>query len=77
MKKVLWIALVWSGAIATTVLMMSTVLPWLGTRGYAGDVIRNNYATGCDATPLFWTESDRTLEILAHMERHDNYYVRK
>ncbi|NUM52188.1 MAG: hypothetical protein HUU46_00965 [Candidatus Hydrogenedentes bacterium] len=68
MKRAAWIAAVWSVAIGATVALMSTVLPWAGARGYAGSVIRNNYATGTDATALFWTESERTAEILAQIE---------
>ena len=69
MKRAAWIALVWSGAIAWTVLMMSTILPWAGTRGYAGKVIQNNYEQRNDATALFWTESPRTLELLEQMDQ--------
>ena len=69
MTRMTWIALVWSGAIGITVLLMSTVLTWAGTRGYAGSVIQNNYKQQNDATALFWTESPRTLEILERMDR--------
>lgn len=70
MKRALHIALVWGVAVAVTVLLMSRVLPWAGTHGYAGTVIQNNYAVQNDASALFWTESDRTLEILAHIDQH-------
>lgn len=69
-KRAIQIALVWGVAVAATLLLMSTVLPWAGTRGYAGAVIQNNYAVQNDASALFWTESDRTLEILAQIDRH-------
>lgn len=76
MKRAVWIAFVWCVAIGATVLLMSTVLPWAGANGYAGAVIQNNYAVENDASALFWTESERTLEILAqvdaHRRNHDN-----
>lgn len=71
MKRAAWIALVWCIAIGATVMLMSIVLPWAGTNGYAGAVIQNNYAVENDASALFWTESERTLEILAHIERQE------
>jgi hypothetical protein len=69
-KRAAWITLVWCGAIGGTLLLMSTVLPWAGKRGYAGEVIKNNYAAQIDASALFWTESERTLDILAQIDRH-------
>lgn len=70
MRRAIQIALVWGVAIGVTVLLMSTVLPWAGANGYAGAVIQNNYAVENDASALFWTESERTLEILAHVDEH-------
>ncbi|MCC6795348.1 MAG: hypothetical protein IT366_09540 [Candidatus Hydrogenedentes bacterium] len=69
MKRAVQILLVWGVAVSATLLLMSTLLPWAGTRGYAGSVIQNNYAQRNDATALFWTESPRTLELLEQIDR--------
>ncbi len=46
------------------VLLVSTVLPWLAENGYAGHVIQENTRTDRDASALFYTEDDRTWEVL-------------
>ncbi|MCF6283997.1 MAG: hypothetical protein L3K26_02235 [Candidatus Hydrogenedentes bacterium] len=46
------------------VLLVSTVLPWLAENGYAGHVIQENARTDRDASALFYTEDDRTWEVL-------------
>ena len=75
MKRALWISTVWGLAIGGTVLLMSTVLPWAGRNGFAGAVIEQNYREQNDASALFWTESERTLEILAAIERQRGNYA--
>ncbi len=66
--RVVRVGLIWACAVAITIVLMVWVLPWAGTRGYAGEVIRANLRDGRDATPLFYTESDRTLEIVRQVE---------
>ena len=68
MKRILRIGLVWACAAGIVVILMAWVLPWAGARGYAGEVIRANVRDGRDATALFYTESDRTLEIVKQVE---------
>ena len=46
------------------VLLISTVLPWLAKRGYAGYVIQENTRFDRDASALFYTEDERTWEVL-------------
>lgn len=60
---------VWTAAIGGVVVLMAWVLPWAGARGYAGEVIRANLREGRDATALFYTESERTLEIVKHIQQ--------
>ncbi|GMU90947.1 MAG: hypothetical protein AMXMBFR4_00050 [Candidatus Hydrogenedentota bacterium] len=52
-----------AAAIGVAILLLSTVLPWLSQNGYAGQVIQRNYRDTIDATPLFYTECERTAEI--------------
>jgi hypothetical protein len=54
--------------IAIVALPISTVLPWLAQSGFAGEVIESSYENQRDATPLFYSESDRTWEILSEVE---------
>lgn len=60
---------VWAVAIGGVLVLIGWVLPWVGARGYAGEVIRANLRDGRDATPLFYTESERTLEIAEQVQR--------
>lgn len=48
--------------------LMSTVLPWLAEEGYAGEVIQYSYRNGRDATPLFYSESERTWELMKQVD---------
>ncbi|MBI4556889.1 MAG: hypothetical protein HY706_04835 [Candidatus Hydrogenedentes bacterium] len=43
--------------------LISIVLPWAGTNGYAGEVIQQNFRNDRDATALFYTESERIWEL--------------
>jgi len=63
-KQSLRATIIFSATVLTAMLMISQVLPWLASNGYAGDVIKYSYQNELDATPLFYTESDRTWEIL-------------
>ncbi len=49
-------------------LLIGTVLPWLAANGYAGSVIQANYEHDRDATALFYTESERTWQILDQVD---------
>ena len=40
------------------------VLPYMAQHGYAGDVVQYGFEHERDATPLFYSESDRTWEIM-------------
>jgi hypothetical protein len=59
---------IWAAAIGVAVLLLSTVLPWLSENGYAGEVIQRNYRENIDATPLFYTECERTAEISRNLD---------
>lgn len=50
--------------LGVALLLISTVLPWLAEKGYAGHVIQENVRTDRDASALFYTEDDRTWEVL-------------
>ena len=50
--------------LAAATLLISTLLPWLAERGWAGKVVQDNLRHGRDATALFYTESERVGEIL-------------
>jgi hypothetical protein len=69
MKRALRNLVVWACAVGVTIVLMAWVLPWVGSRGYAGEVIRANLRDGRDATALFYTESERTLEIVTQVEQ--------
>jgi hypothetical protein len=64
---------VWACAVGATIILMAWVLPWVGSRGYAGEVIRSNLRDGRDATALFYTESERTMEIVTQVEQEAAY----
>lgn len=68
LKRALRIGLVWVCAAGITLVLVAWILPWAGSRGYAGEVIRANLRDGRDATALFYTESERTLEIVKQAE---------
>jgi hypothetical protein len=51
-------------AVAAIGLLCAVVLPWLARSGYAGAVLQRNYDQQVDATPLFYTDSERTMEVL-------------
>jgi hypothetical protein len=63
-KKWLHVALVWGLVIGGYVFLTSTVLPGFSESGYAGDVLERNAIEDSDASALFYTESDRTWEIM-------------
>lgn len=69
MQRALRNLVVWTAAIGTVVVLIAWVLPWAGARGYAGEVIRANLREGRDATALFYTESERTLEIAEQVQQ--------
>ena len=46
------------------IFMISTGLPWLAEHGYAGQVIQENVRTDRDASALFYTEDERTWEVV-------------
>lgn len=43
---------------------IARILPWLAEHGYAGRVIQENIRNDRDATALFYTDHERTWEIL-------------
>lgn len=49
-------------------LLITVVLPGLARSGYAGAVIQKSYSEGRDASALFYTESDRVMDILHDQE---------
>lgn len=52
--------------------MIAVGLPWLAENGYAGQVIQENVRTDRDASALFYTEDERTWEILrAQRDRNE------
>lgn len=55
-------------ALGLVAFMISTALPWLARSGFAGDVIEYSYTHERDATPLFYSESDRTWEIMNEVD---------
>jgi hypothetical protein len=57
--------------IAAAVLLISTVLPWLAEHGYAGHVIQENARTDRDASALFYTEDERTWDVLERISERD------
>lgn len=59
---------VWALAAGFALLLLSTVLPWLSKNGYAGEVVQRNYLDNIDATPLFYTECERTAEIVRNID---------
>ncbi len=62
-----WLKLTLGFGIA--VLLLSTILPWLAEHGYAGHVIQENVRTNRDASALFYTEDDRTWEVLEEVSK--------
>ena len=50
--------------LGAAIVLISTVLPWLAEQGYAGRVIQENTRTDRDASALFYTEDDRSWEVL-------------
>jgi hypothetical protein len=65
-------ALICAGVFSIVCLLIAYVLPWCSEAGYAGEVIRHSYRHGRDATPLFYTESERTWEIMQKMDKESN-----
>lgn len=57
--------------LGVALLLISTVLPWLAENGYAGHVIQENVRTDRDASALFYTEDDRTWEVLDALPVHE------
>lgn len=49
---------------AVVLFMIAEGLPWLAENGYAGQVIQENVRTDRDASALFYTEDERTWEVL-------------
>jgi hypothetical protein len=70
MTRALHVVFAWLCAAGLTVILIAWVLPWAGARGYAGEVVRANLREGRDATALFYTESERTIEIMRTLERN-------
>ena len=68
-RRVITSAIVVIGGVAGVAGIIGGLLPWLARTGYAGAVIRENVEYGRDATPLFYTESERTTEILRRERR--------
>ncbi len=60
-----------TAVLASVLVLISTVLPWLANSGYAGEVIQFSYQNQRDATPLFYSESDRTWELLDQIETRE------
>jgi len=58
-------------ALAAIPILVGWVLPALAESGYAGEVIQRNYREGRDATPLFYTESEETMELIRQL-RHEH-----
>lgn len=53
-----------AAAAGLCVFLISTALPWLAEQGWAGKAIQETHRRGRDATGLFYTDSQRTREIL-------------
>lgn len=54
-----------AAGIALALLFVSTILPWAAESGWAGSVIRQNHRDDVDASALFYTDSERVMEILS------------
>jgi hypothetical protein len=52
------------GGIVIAVVVLC-VLPWLAREGYAGPLVLENVEQHRDASALFYTESERVMEIAA------------
>ena len=56
---------------AGIVFTIAVLLPALARGGYAGAVIQKSYDEGRDASALFYTESDRAMEILRELNQEE------
>lgn len=52
------------------VFVIAVLLPALTRAGYAGAVIQKSYDEGRDASALFYTESDRAMELLHEINKN-------
>ena len=55
--------------IALAIVLVAVVLPWAAENGYAGYVIQQNVIHDRDASALFYTESERAMQIINAFEK--------
>ena len=72
MHKQLRAAAICTATLLLVCFMIGYFLPWISEAGYAGEVIQYGYQNRRDATPLFYTESERTWDIMQRIDSEEN-----